>query len=206
MPRFHCPAPLAAGAELDLPPGAARHVQVLRLQPDSPRREAIAQGLQVIDKFNCGGCHALSLDRWELSYEPGDFEKPDEVKDFDFLKPHFTPQQIEASLKTDARGRRHATLYGMPVADAQGRPIPHSKDGVPLGPDDTEEPAYYLFMPWENVLLNGEAWLSGVQRVPKQGHSCGCLAPCSTRALMHSVGASAAGKARPKRRCASNSA
>ena len=33
MPRFHCPAPLAAGAELDLPPGAARHVQVLRLQP-----------------------------------------------------------------------------------------------------------------------------------------------------------------------------
>ena len=31
MPRFHCPAPLATGAELDLPPGAARHVQVLRL-------------------------------------------------------------------------------------------------------------------------------------------------------------------------------
>ena len=33
MPRFHCPVPLATGAELDLPPGAARHVQVLRLQP-----------------------------------------------------------------------------------------------------------------------------------------------------------------------------
>lgn len=33
MPRFYCPAPLAAGATLDLPPGAARHVQVLRLQP-----------------------------------------------------------------------------------------------------------------------------------------------------------------------------
>ena len=33
MPRFHCPAPLATGLELDLPPGAARHVQVLRLQP-----------------------------------------------------------------------------------------------------------------------------------------------------------------------------
>lgn len=32
MPRFHCPAPLATGAEIDLPPGAARHVQVLRLQ------------------------------------------------------------------------------------------------------------------------------------------------------------------------------
>lgn len=33
MPRFHCPVPLATGAEIDLPPGAARHVQVLRLQP-----------------------------------------------------------------------------------------------------------------------------------------------------------------------------
>lgn len=33
MPRFHCPMPLASGAELDLPAGAARHVQVLRLQP-----------------------------------------------------------------------------------------------------------------------------------------------------------------------------
>lgn len=33
MPRFHCPVPLAAGATLDLPPAAARHAQVLRLQP-----------------------------------------------------------------------------------------------------------------------------------------------------------------------------
>lgn len=33
MPRFHVPLPLAAGDRLGLPPGAARHVQVLRLQP-----------------------------------------------------------------------------------------------------------------------------------------------------------------------------
>ncbi|WP_077034310.1 16S rRNA (uracil(1498)-N(3))-methyltransferase [Pelomonas sp. KK5] len=34
MPRFHVDQPLgAAGSELSLPPGAARHVQVLRLQP-----------------------------------------------------------------------------------------------------------------------------------------------------------------------------
>ncbi len=33
MPRFHCPAPLTTGALLTLPAGAARHVQVLRLQP-----------------------------------------------------------------------------------------------------------------------------------------------------------------------------
>ena len=33
MPRFYCPSLLQTGFELDLPAGAARHVQVLRLQP-----------------------------------------------------------------------------------------------------------------------------------------------------------------------------
>ncbi len=33
MARFYCPVPLATGPVLDLPPTAARHVQVLRMQP-----------------------------------------------------------------------------------------------------------------------------------------------------------------------------
>ncbi|ADU40150.1 16S rRNA (uracil(1498)-N(3))-methyltransferase [Variovorax paradoxus] len=33
MPRFHCSVPLSPGAAFALPPGAARHVQVLRMQP-----------------------------------------------------------------------------------------------------------------------------------------------------------------------------
>jgi 16S rRNA (uracil1498-N3)-methyltransferase len=33
MPRFYCLGPLATGQSLQLPAGAARHVQVLRLQP-----------------------------------------------------------------------------------------------------------------------------------------------------------------------------
>jgi 16S rRNA (uracil1498-N3)-methyltransferase len=33
MPRFYCPVPLAEGQSLELPAGAARHSQVLRLQP-----------------------------------------------------------------------------------------------------------------------------------------------------------------------------
>lgn len=35
-PRFYCPAPLRVGARFDLPESAARHAQVLRLQPGSP--------------------------------------------------------------------------------------------------------------------------------------------------------------------------
>ena len=33
MPRIHCPEPLTSGQTLALPPGPARHVQVLRHQP-----------------------------------------------------------------------------------------------------------------------------------------------------------------------------
>jgi 16S rRNA (uracil1498-N3)-methyltransferase len=33
MPRFHCSVPLSADVNLALPAGAARHVQVLRMQP-----------------------------------------------------------------------------------------------------------------------------------------------------------------------------
>ncbi|MCW2311135.1 16S rRNA (uracil(1498)-N(3))-methyltransferase [Rhodoferax antarcticus] len=33
MPRFHCPTALSSSTVLELPAGAARHVQVLRLQP-----------------------------------------------------------------------------------------------------------------------------------------------------------------------------
>lgn len=36
MPRLYSPAPLTEGAVLALPPSAARHVQVLRLQPGAP--------------------------------------------------------------------------------------------------------------------------------------------------------------------------
>jgi 16S rRNA (uracil1498-N3)-methyltransferase len=36
MPRFHIPLPLQPNLAFDLPAGAARHVQVLRLQPGTP--------------------------------------------------------------------------------------------------------------------------------------------------------------------------
>ncbi len=51
MPRFHCPVPLSLGAEIELPATAARHVQVLRLQPGG-----------VITLFNGeGGEHSATI-------------------------------------------------------------------------------------------------------------------------------------------------
>ena len=40
-----------------------------------------------------------------------------------FSTPHFTPQQIAASLKPDSKGLLHTSLVGMPIYDAKtGQP------------------------------------------------------------------------------------
>lgn len=67
MPRFHCPGPLAAGAELELPAAAARHVQVLRHQPG-----------EVITLFNGEGgqwtATILRMGRSDVAVRVGAFE------------------------------------------------------------------------------------------------------------------------------------
>ena len=131
----------------------------------APRRNAIVAGTEVIQKFNCEGCHAFAMDRWNLAYHPDDFPDPPQIPDFEFLKAHFTPEQVAASLETDAAGLRHATIVGMPAVDVGGQPLRLDEDGAPLDPEDTETPAYYLFMPWENVLINGHARPAGLQNL-----------------------------------------
>lgn len=59
MTRLHCPLPIAAGEGFELPPAAARHAQVLRLQPGDPlslfdgrggawRAEVVSMGRQSV--------------------------------------------------------------------------------------------------------------------------------------------------------------
>src|SRR4029077_9752371 len=122
----------------------------------APRRETISAGLDVIEKFNCTGCHMFNMERWKLGYEPGDFADPTEVPDFAFLHPHFTPQQVKASQEMDARGLLHATVTGMPAVDEQGEPKRLDEDGAPIDPDDKETKAFYSFMLWDSVLLSGQ--------------------------------------------------
>jgi cytochrome c2 len=131
----------------------------------NPRRAAIVQGSEVIEKYNCTGCHAIEMDRWKLAYPPDTFGKPAEVADYPFLQPHFSPQQVETSKKIDARGMLHATVTGMPLVTETGEPMRVDADGGPIEPDDKETPASYVFVPWENVLLNGDAWQAGLQNL-----------------------------------------
>ncbi|MEX0678993.1 MAG: PDZ domain-containing protein [Pirellulales bacterium] len=131
----------------------------------SPRRAAIAQGSEIIEKYNCTGCHTLEVERWDLAFAPDTFGEPAEIVDFPFLQARFNPKQIEKSLVVDARGLLRATVTGMPLVSETGQPVRVDADGAPLEPDDTQTPASYVFVPWKNVLINGQAWQSGLQNL-----------------------------------------
>jgi cytochrome c2 len=132
----------------------------------SRRRSAIVEGSKVIDKFNCKGCHAFQMDRWDLAYAPGDFSDPPKFNDYAFLESHFTPQQIAASLKPDSKGLRHASLVGMPTYDeSTGQPERIDNEGSPIEAGDTETPVFERFVLYDSVLINGKVRPSGLQNL-----------------------------------------
>lgn len=130
-----------------------------------PRRKAIVEGLQVVEKFNCTGCHALEMETWKLGYEPGDFGEPAPVTDYPFLQPRPTPQEIAASEAIDPRGLRHATIHGTPLVKEDGQPLRIDEEGSPIEEGDTTTPAFYSFVLWKDALINGQSWSSGLQNL-----------------------------------------
>lgn len=132
----------------------------------SPREQARLDGLVVAEQYNCGGCHALEMDRWDIRYQPGALGEAFETPDYPFLASHFTPQQIEKSLQLDRQGRRAAMLVGMPILDPEtGRPQRVDEDGVPIEEDDDEAVPHRPVMPWKDVLIDGEPRLVGAQNL-----------------------------------------
>ena len=130
----------------------------------TPREESRIAGLKVIEQYNCGGCHTLQMDRWDVRYKPGSMGDASAVADYPFLSPHFTPQQVAKSLVTDRQGRRHATIVGMPTLDPlTGKPQFVDEDGVPLEADDKESAPHQPVMLWHDALVDGEARLVGSQ-------------------------------------------
>ena len=119
------------------------------------RQRAILEGRKVLDKYNCGGCHTLELERWEFDYDPQWFADNNislQFNDYDFLRPHFTQRQIEASQQTDYRGLGSASVHGVPVMDDEGN--------ITTGADDDDKPVYYFTL-WRPEVINGEEWVVG---------------------------------------------
>ena len=123
----------------------------------TPREEARLKGLVVAEQYNCGGCHTLQMDRWDLRYKPGTLGEAAEVADYPFLSPHFTPQQVESSLAEDRQGRRRTTLVGMPELDPMtGKPMVKDEDGVQMEEGDDEALPHRSVMLWHDALVDGE--------------------------------------------------
>ena len=132
----------------------------------SPREQARLDGLVVAERYNCGGCHTLQMDRWDIRYQPGSLGEPPAFADYPFLSPHFTPDQLSASLAADRQGRRKATLVGMPVLNADtGRPQLVDEDGVEIEEGDAESVPHQPIMLWQDAIVDGEARIVGGQNL-----------------------------------------
>lgn len=127
-------------------PPAARYVYKA-----TPRRQAELAGQNLLNKYNCTGCHTTKMGSWTFNYDPASPPAPGEVVDYPFLSPHFTPQQIEDSKKVDRRGLGVATVTGM--------------KGLEDLEDDNEKPIYVV-TPWKPALIDGKVWWPGKQAVP----------------------------------------
>jgi cytochrome c551/c552 len=132
----------------------------------TPREQARLDGLVVAEQYNCGGCHTLRMDRWDLRYKPESLGEPPAFADYPFLAPHFTPEQVATSLATDRQGRRQTELVGMPVLDPMtGKPQLVDEDGVPIEEGDTESVAHRPFALWQDALVDGEPRTVGGQNL-----------------------------------------
>jgi len=133
-------------------PPAAKYVH----RPDA-RKQAIAAGRKVLDRYACAQCHTLQMERWAFDFDPEVFEGPVAAPDYEFLRPDFSPEQIAASSRLDNRGLGSAEVVGMPSLDTSGRLQVADFDED----DDGNELYLYGFSLWEPAAINGEVYAVG---------------------------------------------
>jgi hypothetical protein len=103
------------------------------------------------------------MDEWKVAFAPDDFMDAPQVAGWEFLKPHYTPKKISESEQPDAAGLLHTTIVGMPAVDEAGNPLRLDEERAPIAADDTETPPVYTpFMLWQDTLVNGKTWESGL--------------------------------------------
>jgi len=116
------------------------------------RRRAIVEGQAVLEKYACAECHTLEMERWTFRFDPEEFFDPIPTDDYAFMKPHFPPERIVVSTRTNEQGLATAQVVGMPRLDASGHWLEdEDDDGNPL----------YFFALWEPAVINGQVWPTG---------------------------------------------
>jgi len=117
-------------------------------RPDA-RAKAVIEGRQVLDKYGCGQCHTLEMERWTIDYDPERFPAPPAMPEYDFLKPQVASERLAASQAADRRGLSRAELVGMPQWNAEGK-----LDQT----EDEDGNLQYAFNLWEPAVIAGKVW------------------------------------------------
>lgn len=128
------------------------------------RTQAILAGRQVLEKYNCGGCHILAPEKWNVMAEPDRFGEQAVGKSFPFLRAHFTPETLTDSSQKDRSGLIRASLRGMPAVDDNGIPIAYDDAGDPLESDGEYDPnkLEWSFDLWQPTAIAGNPFEVGV--------------------------------------------
>ena len=129
------------------------------------RTKAIVEGRQVLEKYNCGGCHVIEPDRWALDVRADDFATPPTSKTYPFLLTHFNAEQLAESEQTDRRDRAHALIVGAPsISSDDGLPVVLDEEGDEVDDEEEYDPASvaFRFDLWQPALLAGSTYEVGV--------------------------------------------
>lgn len=131
--------------------------------PD-PRKAALIAGQQVLEKYNCGGCHILEAQTWNIAYAAGDYGPQTESKMYPFLRAHFGSKELEAQAKPDSRNLLTSKIKGLPpMAKADGLPIVQDLEGFDLTNEDEFNPssiAHSLDL-YQPAIIDGTTYQTG---------------------------------------------
>ena len=140
-------------------------------QPND-RAKALIEGKQVIDKYNCAGCHVLEAEKWTLDMTEEQLgtlitQHVDLTKEYPFMVPEFPAEDVAASGTANVRDRTVATITGMPAVGNTGLPIATDAEfGDPL--DEYLQDPFKLtgigelqFQLWAPSPVNGGVAVSG---------------------------------------------
>tara|TARA_B100000676_G_scaffold310180_1_gene375920 strand:+ start:3194 stop:8038 length:4845 start_codon:yes stop_codon:yes gene_type:complete len=140
-------------------------------QPND-RAKALIEGKQVIDKYNCAGCHVLEAEKWTLDMTEEQLgtlitQHVDLTKEYPFMVPEFPAEDVAASGTANVRDRTVATITGMPAVGNAGLPIATDAEfGDPL--DEYLQDPFKLtgigelqFQLWAPGPVNGGVAVSG---------------------------------------------
>ncbi len=132
------------------------------------RSRAIYDGLAVIQKYNCAGCHVLEAEAWDLEFQPGELDGQPTVTDYDYALAKFAEKELAASANPDPRrGVVHATVHGMPSVDKDGVQIILDEEGDAIEEGEDYDPStlLYSFDLWAPATIDGQTFQVGVSPI-----------------------------------------